>query len=410
MPSVAQCAVHLKLLHAINRLRRDILNSQPLDEALNIKPELILIKKKIYQPKEIRLEDKTFAKRREAKWDLYLHLAVGRFLVWLKRMDNEMGQYDSNDASYLKLAFCPPLDVLLVWHSALLNPAWFQAYCQINEVQRMRRVLFPWPAINLAIDIETWKFALPEVDVHRFQQTTLHNSDLFDYLLKPKPDSLPDIITMYEEVESKRMYTAVRQLMEAEWLLPPHDAFARTADLLRGEGMQLIMNHLFEAVGRQGKFVDKMVSHTWIRSSAIEGTLTRAIERYGQFVHLMKLYPGAVLVPTLDIDLAWHTHQCSAMAYENSMNSLTGRFINHNDKIGSGKLNKEFDKTAVLYRQHFGLDYFVCICWECQAVLSAIERLDDIEGVDMAEITNQVVNELIDYRKAEIDRRMKKST
>jgi hypothetical protein len=109
MPSFAQCVVHLKLLHAINRLRRDILNSQPLDEALNIKPEIILIQKKIYHAKELRRPDETFAKRREAKWELYLHLAVGRFLVWLKRMDHEMDQSDSKDASYLELPFCPPL-------------------------------------------------------------------------------------------------------------------------------------------------------------------------------------------------------------------------------------------------------------------------------------------------------------
>jgi hypothetical protein len=245
--------------------------------------------------------------------------------------------------------------------------------------------------------------------MHRFQETTLHPSDLFEYLLKPKPDSMPDLITIYQEADSKRMYTAVRQLTETESLPPPHDAFARTADLLREQSTQLILNYLVDAVERQRSFVEKMVLHTWIRSPAIQGTLTRAIERYGQFVQLMKLYPGAVLVPTLDIDLVWHTHQCSAMAYEDSMNSRAGRFINHNDMLGSGNLNTGFDKTAILYRQHFGLDYYVCLCWECQAVLSAIEGLDDVEGVDMAEITNQVVNELIEYREAEIDRRVRKS-
>ena len=74
---------------------------------------------------------------------------------------------------------------------------------------------------------------------------------------------------------------------------------------------------------RQATFVDKMNNHLWIRSPALEGTLRRAIDRYSKFLILLKrkapplgadgsgttMVPGPIIVPTLDIDLVWHTHQ-----------------------------------------------------------------------------------------------------
>lgn len=69
-----------------------------------------------------------------------------------------------------------------------------------------------------------------------------------------------------------------------------------------------------------------MNGQLWIRSPALSGTLRRATDRYAKFLHLLKrkapplgedgsgktIVLGAIIVPTLDIDLVWHTHQCSA--------------------------------------------------------------------------------------------------
>ena len=94
-------------------------------------------------------------------------------------------------------------------------------------------------------------------------------------------------------------------------------------------------------------------------------------------IRLFKLYPGKMLVPALDIDLVWHTSQLSATAYMDSMEARCGRFINHDDKIKKSKLAVGNDETQTLYRIRFGEEYTVCLCWECQAIMSAVEDSSD---------------------------------
>jgi hypothetical protein len=38
-------------------------------------------------------------------------------------------------------------DILMVWHSLLLNPSFFKKYCKENSIENMPRVVFPWLAI-----------------------------------------------------------------------------------------------------------------------------------------------------------------------------------------------------------------------------------------------------------------------
>jgi hypothetical protein len=45
------------------------------------------------------------------------------------------------------------------------------------------------------------------------------------------------------------------------------------------------------------------------------------------FLDLMSTSPGSFLVPTLDIDLVWHTHQLMAHKYDTDCRELVGRFI-----------------------------------------------------------------------------------
>jgi hypothetical protein len=45
------------------------------------------------------------------------------------------------------------------------------------------------------------------------------------------------------------------------------------------------------------------------------------------FLDLMTLSTSVFLVPTLDIDLAWHTHQLSSIQYRNDCTKYIGRFV-----------------------------------------------------------------------------------
>ena len=56
--------------------------------------------------------------------------------------------------------------------------------------------------------------------------------------------------------------------------------------------------------------------------------------------------PDAFFVPTLDIDLAWHTHQLSGPKYNSDCLQLIGRFVDHNDKVEEVHLADAFDVTC----------------------------------------------------------------
>jgi hypothetical protein len=171
-------------------------------------------------------------------------------------------------------------------------------------------------------------------------------------------------------------------------------------------GNPTILN-LVSAVQRQSSFVAKMNNQLWIRSPAIEGTLIRAVTRYGNFLKLFGLYPRTMLVPTLDIDLLWHTHQCSPVQYMAATKALTGRFIDHDDKIGSETLETAMQKTADLYQIRFGEEYQYCCCWDCEALRSIILAQDPNSNKDAFEIAQQVHEDLAYYRAVEIARRNK---
>jgi hypothetical protein len=174
---------------------------------------------------------------------------------------------------------------------------------------------------------------------------------------------------------------------------------------------QLAISQLTKNVKRQASFVDKMHNHLWICSPAVGGTMCRAIDRYSKFLKLFILYPGKTLVPTLDIDLVWHTHQCSAVSYEETMRARTGRYINHDDKIGKAKLGHGADETRHLFRIRFGQEYSVCLCWDCEMLTTALEKADEgvdllVDDLDMATLAKQAGKYVDYYRSEELSRRV----
>jgi len=167
---------------------------------------------------------------------------------------------------------------------------------------------------------------------------------------------------------------------------------------------------LAEAVQRQVLFVDKMEKQLWIRSPVVGDTLQRGVDRYAKFLKLFKWYPDTMLVPTLDIDLAWHTHQCSPSQYLAGTKELAGRFIDHNDKIGKSNLDDGMEKTKQLFRIRFGHEYVICNCWDCEAILSAVTKLtrDGGDESKMDAIAGQVSQDVAYYRAVEVARRAQK--
>jgi len=241
-------------------------------------------------------------------------------------------------------------------------------------------------------------------------------SDLLQTLEKSSnPQKLVNILRKYhaniinsEKLKSKS-YTGVGMHVEKGELNPLQFYFFQCLNELS----KPVIPKLVAAVERQSSFVAKMDKQLWIRSPAIEGTLTRAITRYGNFLKLFKFYPRTMLVPTLDIDLIWHTHQCSPAQYTAATKAISGRFIDHDDKIRSGTLETAMQKTIDLYQIRFGEEYDYCLCWDCETLRLAIHTHNrdnpTSDGDNALEIAQQVHQYLAYYRAIEIARRNKKS-
>ncbi|KAK2601781.1 hypothetical protein QQS21_004665 [Conoideocrella luteorostrata] len=122
------------------------------------------------------------------------------------------------------------------------------------------------------------------------------------------------------------------------------------------------------AVMRQGVFIDKMVKLDWLHSPSANETMNRLLKKYVNFLSLMNRHPRQVCVPTLDVDLAWHTHQLSPPAYYSYTVRKTTKFIDHDDKIEETLLNDAFEWTSKTYQEEFHELYSECTCWYCESI------------------------------------------
>ncbi|KAJ7684433.1 hypothetical protein DFH06DRAFT_1073106 [Mycena polygramma] len=124
---------------------------------------------------------------------------------------------------------------------------------------------------------------------------------------------------------------------------------------------------LIGAVLRQGSFVKKMHDLQWTKAGFFDNaddviSLHHAIARYHAFFDLIASSPASFFVPTLDIDLAWHTHQLMASKYSQDTIKLVGRFIDHDDKVEESHLASSFDSTCRAWKKRFGVQYAHCGC------------------------------------------------
>ncbi|KAK0190289.1 hypothetical protein F5146DRAFT_1043593 [Armillaria mellea] len=124
---------------------------------------------------------------------------------------------------------------------------------------------------------------------------------------------------------------------------------------------------LVGAVLRQGSFVDKMHKLGWTEpdffsSSEDEVALKHCTARYHAFLDLMSSSPAGFFVPTLDIDLVWHTHQLMARQYSRDCLEYIRRFADHDDKVAENRLSRAFDITCRAWQDRFGIPYTHCGC------------------------------------------------
>ncbi|ETS75765.1 hypothetical protein PFICI_12709 [Pestalotiopsis fici W106-1] len=134
------------------------------------------------------------------------------------------------------------------------------------------------------------------------------------------------------------------------------------------ENSSMFALDLRNAVMRQGVFVAKMFKIDWLHSPAARFTMEKALKKYERFFEIASTHPDQAVTPTLDVDLAWHTHQLSPQSYFKYAVSKTGVFTDHNDKIDEDKLAISFDWMGKVYQEKYGEVYSECNCWFCESL------------------------------------------
>ncbi|KAH6651229.1 hypothetical protein F5144DRAFT_558833 [Chaetomium tenue] len=413
LPTISECATHLELLETFYVLRQRILRSQKIDGAMGIVPARETKTGVNHDTKT--LKDPKLWEKRQEKWPVFVEFAVIRFLIWRGTLQTSQERQPGDTGGTTREFYLPPVDVLMVWHALMLNPLLFYKYCHTEPLYNMA---MPWRKVAELIDHNDWVLTLPETASTKFESDTDLSTDLFAFLERWPPAS--DLNTGTESTKPKKEKALAVSVPRATAMKFALDAKAPAAgpqftiegppeiqkyfDEFKRASETNLAAQLRDAVIRQTSFIDKMNNRLWIRSPFVSSTLRRGISRYEKFLELMRVYPGKMFVPTLDIDLAWHTHQCQASLYAKGTIKMVGRFVNHDDSIAKGKLQNGAAITKDMWRVRYGTEFRVCGCWDCEGLISVLESGEEnMEG--MEDIVNRVSEEVTYYRAVEAARR-----
>ncbi|EFQ32613.1 uncharacterized protein GLRG_07627 [Colletotrichum graminicola M1.001] len=233
--------------------------------------------------------------------------------AWDSYCDRAVARFEAWSASGPRPAErMPPVDVLMAWHALMLHP---RAYARFIELGgRLGLDGLKWSEIS--------NLTMPDID-------------------------LPSLSAAHTGVFTHRSPT----------------------------GTPLFTYPLAAAIRRQLSFSTKMARHAWLRSPSLASTLARSRARYARFFQLIAAHPRTVMVPTLDIDLVWHTHQLSPARYlAFSKRAVAGRLVDHDDEIADETLGALAADMQELWADVFdGEAYHACLCWACEGGRAGVD-------------------------------------
>ncbi|GLB34355.1 putative glycine-rich domain-containing protein-like [Lyophyllum shimeji] len=403
----------------------------------------------------------------DRRWAWFVGLAVERFAVWCETLTDQDAERAAED-------FLPPLDVLMVWHTYMLNPGWYAEDRIRDPVLSHLTQVGPIFSSALSFQLEhilaseptaarthswvarTTRALDPLEDAHlhptkeircpkcggvievAYMDTTRTGylqQNFFTRCTAPSCRGVPRITKAVlgarklAEDLARQKYLAgtlrtpaeaadrargkqVRKLVLAHprfarpppprtgWTAEEEAAEAWVVSILEkndyelermrsamaaqiaGKGGNLIRRilsaytngervsiDLVGAVIRQGAFIKKMQELRWTHPDFFESdpdrahlVLRHAIARYHGFLDLLAASPKSVFVPTLDIDLVWHTHQLMGPEYNADCMDHVGRYIDHDDKVEEDALANVFDATCRAWKDRFNVPYTHCSC------------------------------------------------
>lgn len=140
-------------------------------------------------------------------------------------------------------------------------------------------------------------------------------------------------------------------------LIQRRTIFAQLRVAYMGLVHQCLSIDLVAASLRQREFATKITSQ---ECSGMDSpfALFKASMRYHKFMLLIgRSSKKSILVPTLDIDLCWHTHQLFPPSYREWCWEHLKRPVNHDDTIGKGDLSQGLRDTSLAWLEAYREPY-----------------------------------------------------
>ena len=199
-------------------------------------------------------------------------------------------------------------------------------------------------------------------------------------LESPDPENPPTMETVRKLIETEALMkqSALKTIQGIETKGPGQAAVSRFSKVVIRKMMSRYWENfspfaldLTGAVLRQTIFSEKMCKLDWLHSPTARETMERCCMKYKRFIKIISKNPNRTAVPTLDIDLAWHTHQLSPLSYYHYTTRKLFKFVRHDDKIEDDKLNDGFEYTSKVYQELYDEVYSECTCWYCEATRAA---------------------------------------
>lgn len=190
-PTVDQCIAHLKLLECFHELRETVATT---DGLYGIKDD--------YASSAANESSRAslLTKIREKRWSIYVTQAVKRFELWWTNCIEPHGYHpqplkNARNPALWKVRLTPftktnlpPIgtshgtgleaiadaltDVLMVWHTFMLNPRDYLSDCIRFGKQGLWTTGFPWHIINTCINDETFEYETSKEGCENFERCT----------------------------------------------------------------------------------------------------------------------------------------------------------------------------------------------------------------------------------------------
>jgi len=115
----------------------------------------------------------------------------------------------------------------------------------------------------------------------------------------------------------------------------------------------IISLDLEAAAVRQKKFLESIRS----LMKPDRETIVNLIKQYKKWLKLVRKFPGEMMVPTVGIDLIWHTHMRIPQIYEIDTRQIVGKFLDHDDATPDTDLEKYLDRTQEHWKKRYHEEY-----------------------------------------------------